>query len=74
VPAIFWPVLLRDGNYTPAAIVHDWLYGCHEIAGKAITREQADGVMLEAMETLGVSWWRRWAIWSALRVGGWWAW
>jgi hypothetical protein len=30
--------------------------------------------MLEAMEALGVGRLRRWAIWSALRVGGWWAW
>lgn len=74
VPAIFWPILPRDGDYTPAAIVHDWLYGCHEIAGQAISRGQADGIMLEAMQALGVSWWRRNVIWAALRVGGWWAW
>jgi hypothetical protein len=29
--------------------------------------------MLEAMEALGVSWWRRNLIWAALRVGRWWA-
>ena len=73
VPAIFWPILPRDGDYTPAAIVHDWLYGQKEMAGQAITRGQADGVMLEAMEALGVGWWRRRVIWGALRVGGWWA-
>lgn len=74
VPAIFWPILPRDGDYTPAAIVHDWLYGCRRIAGHPITRAQADGIMLEAMESLGVGWWRRSVIWAALRVGGWVAW
>lgn len=74
VPAIFWPLFPRDGDYTPAAIVHDWLYTQKQIEGRQITRAQADGIMLEAMESLGVGWWRRTVIWAALRVGGWWAW
>lgn len=73
-PWWIWPLIPRDGDYTPAAIVHDWLYGCKKIAGQAITRAEADGIMLEAMEPLGVGWLRRWTIWSALRVVGWWAW
>ena len=74
VPAIFWPILPRDGDYAPAAIVHDWLYGCHELDGRPCTRAEADGVMLEAMEALGVGWLRRWTLYAAVRVGAWWAW
>lgn len=34
------------------------------------TRRDADGVLRRALEEAGMSWLRRWLIWSAVRVGG----
>lgn len=47
------------------AFVHDKLY-----SERATTRKQADDVLLEAMESVGISWWRRQAIYRAVRLGG----
>jgi len=55
-----------NGDWTEAAVMHDWLYS--EEVG---TRKDADLLFLEAMESLGVSWWRRRAMYSAVRAGGW---
>ena len=74
VPQIFWNIIPRDGNYTPAAIVHDWLYSAHAIEGKPITRADADRVLLEAMEDLQINWLTRRTIWAAVRLGGWACW
>lgn len=38
------------------------------------TRKQADRIMLEGMDVMQVRWWRKWAIYYGLRLGGWWAW
>lgn len=38
------------------------------------TRKQADRIMLEGMEVMGVRKWRRLVIYAGLRIGGWWAW
>jgi len=39
-----------------------------------ITRAQADAVLDEAMTVTGEPAWRRWLMWSAVRVAGGWAW
>lgn len=60
------------GDYLPAAIIHDWLY---LEASKAeypdITRKQADDMFLDNMKYLGVAWYKRNAMWLAVRAGGW---
>ena len=38
------------------------------------SRQQADQIMLEAMEVLEVPRWQRRLIYAGVRVGGWWAW
>jgi hypothetical protein len=48
-----------------AAVIHDYLY-----ATKALPRDIADKVLLEAMEVSGVSWLRRKMIYMGVRVGG----
>lgn len=48
------------------AFVHDWLYSPES----GVDRETADRVLLEAMEAVGISWWRRRLIYRAVRVGG----
>jgi len=66
-------------KWCKASILHDYLYGCHEIMGKPITRKQADDLFLEAncidwschrsgrvvawIEYLAVRWWG-WFAWT----------
>ncbi len=57
--------LLFGGVATRAAVVHDYLYSTGEVP-----RKLADEVMREASEVIGVPWWRRWAMWAGVRVGG----
>lgn len=66
VPKVLWNVLPPMGNYSDAAVIHDWLY-----QHNGVTRGQADAVLNEAMEVCGVGRWTRWVIYSGVRVGGW---
>lgn len=61
-----------DGEYTPAAVIHDYLYkyGCR----LDITRSEADRVFKDAMRELDIPWLRRFNLWSAVRIGGWLPW
>lgn len=71
VPRVFWSWLPKAGEYSPAAVIHDWIYfwGVDD-AGEPVTRGEADAVFRRAMADLGVPWARRWAMWSAVRLGG----
>jgi len=74
VPWPFRRTFPRFGPWNAAAIVHDWLYFCGEIAGEKITRRQADRIFLGMMRAnphVGV---RAWPMYIAVRAGGWWAW
>lgn len=52
-------------RWGPASVVHDFLYR----TGTG-TRREADRIFREAMQAEGVSAWRRWAMWAAVRVFG----
>lgn len=69
IPRILWNILPPVGKYDAAAVLHDDLY---QYGG--VTRSDADGVLNEAMEVLGVSRWQRWAIFLGVRSGGWVVW
>ena len=69
IPAIARPLFPVNGEWTEAAVVHDWLYD-----SQIGTRKEADRIFLEAMTELGVSRWRRRAMYSAVRIGGWVSW
>ena len=56
--------IVRDIDRRPA-FIHDKLY-----TERSCTREEADLVLLEAMEAVGISWWRRRLIYRGVRVGG----
>jgi hypothetical protein len=64
-PRILWSVLPPFGEYTKAAIVHDYLY--QQAIG---TKRYADDVFLEAMIVLGVPRWRRAVMYWAVSVFG----
>ena len=72
-------ILPKDGSWSPASVIHDALYQNRGMlpvgwfSGPEMTYTQADcdGIFKEAMKVLGVSWWQRNLMWSALRLFGW---
>jgi len=74
IPRLVWSVFPRDGDYAPAAIVHDYLYRYHHMVGRAVDRPEADGVFLAGMVDLGICLATRWTLYAAVRVGGLLAW
>lgn len=69
IPRIFWTIFPRHGEYTTAAIVHDFLYW-----DQKCTREQADNLFDLVMRDAEVSMASRYAIYGAVRLGGGLAW
>lgn len=64
IPRLFRPLIPQNGKHRLAAIVHDYL--CRE--WNAAHRPLADRIFLEAMELLGVRWWRRKAMYYAVAL------
>lgn len=65
--------LLKNASVVAAA-AHDYLYQTGQVAGRPITRRQADRIMAEIMVDEGVRGWKRFLISAGLRLGGWWVW
>lgn len=72
VPRGLWNLYPPDGDYTPAALIHDALYWHQALCegGLPVTREQADAVFFEAMTVLGIGWLTRSILYRAVRLGG----
>lgn len=66
VPRAFWPVFPPFGRYSPAAVIHDFLYG-----GRRRSRKECDKIFLEAMEVMEVNWITRHTMYRAVRMFGW---
>lgn len=68
VPRWVVAYLIAGGKAVRAAVVHDYLYDTGQVE-----REQADAVFREAMdiEKDPEESWLRWAMWAAVRAGGW---
>jgi hypothetical protein len=71
VPRIFWAIFPPYGRHGKAAVIHDYLYGLVRI--KKFNRAVADSIFLACMKELGVSWWRRYTMYLAVRCWGWYA-
>lgn len=69
IPRPFWSLLPTWGKYGPPAVVHDFLYWDQQC-----TREQADRILLLAMEENDVGPVQRFIIHRAVRWGGAFAW
>jgi hypothetical protein len=69
VPRIFWSIIPPDGQYTQAAVLHDYLYRTHERS-----RKESDEIFLEAMKVLAVPSWKRQIMFWAVRLFGKMAW
>lgn len=67
VPRLFWTAFPPCGQYTSAAVVHDFLYWNQ---GPDCDRECADDVLLSAMEESNVDILSRNTIYAAVRKGG----
>lgn len=66
VPRPFWVILPPDGEYTQAAVVHDYLYSTRQRL-----RRECDRIFYEAMGVLGVPAWKRAVMYRAVRLFGW---
>ena len=69
IPQVLQGIFPKDGKAMFAYILHDCLY-----QSGILSRSQSDDVLEEAMNTLGVTWWRRKSVRAGLRVGGFIAW
>ena len=69
IPRLLWVFLPRWGTYGNAAVIHDWLYW-----KQSRSRREADDIMLEAMDVSSVAAWKKYTIYWAVRLFGWWAW
>jgi hypothetical protein len=65
VPRFFWRIVPPWGRYSPAAVVHDYLYQSGKLA-----RAEADWVFLTLMQRLGVPAWKRNVMYEAVRLFG----
>ncbi len=69
IPRPLWAIFPRWGKYGNAAVIHDWMYW-----NQSRSRKEADDIFLEGMIVLEVASITRYAIYWAVRLGGWWAW
>lgn len=72
IPQVLRSLIPQVGKHIQPAIFHDLVYRTKGHFG--LTRAQADDMLLSGMKYSGVRWSRRYAIYWAVRVGGWAAW
>ena len=63
-PPLFRTLFLKNGRHRPAAVPHDYL--CR--LGLEFPRRLADRIFLEAMQLVGVSRWKRYPMYWAVRA------
>lgn len=66
IPRIFRSLVPQMAHHLQPAVAHDWLYDHHS----KFTRLQADQMFFDGMKAMGVSWWRRHAMYRAVRLAG----
>ena len=64
IPRIFRLIFIKNGRHRPAAVPHDYL--CR--LKLAFPRRLADKIFLEAMKEVGVSAWKRYPMYLAVRA------
>ena len=69
IPRLFRSLIPQVGRHLQPAIVHDILYRRPD-SRKGLDRAQADRMFLDGMESVGVGWARRWAMYTAVRAAG----
>lgn len=75
VPRLFQNVVENDDpDILKPSVIHDFLYSRHGLAWLGVapfTRAQCDAILRAGMAARGAPAWRQWAVWSAVRIGGW---
>ena len=66
IPKPFRLFFSVNGSHRKAAVLHDDQYKI-----KSRTRLECDQLFLEAMESCGVNWLKRWSMYLGVRAGGW---
>lgn len=69
VPRVLWPVIGPAELSLEAACVHDWLYATSGEDGR-FSRKQADDLFRRMMSLYGVTGWKSWAAYRAVRLFG----
>jgi len=72
IPKFLWSILPPIGRHTKAAVLHDFLYStrCPLFFSRTFYRRDCDLEFLNAMKVLGVSKWRRTAMYLGVRLFG----
>lgn len=65
VPRLFRWLVPISGEYTKAAVVHDFLWRTN-----AVSKRDADGIFRRMLRELDVPVLRRYVMWGAVRIGG----
>jgi len=65
-----WAIGKPMGEYALAALLHDWLYSSRILGDTRKGRKEADELFYTVMIQLDISWWRRKAMYRAVRIGG----
>lgn len=65
IPRIFWSILPPDGQYTQAAVMHDYLY-----QNALRDRAYCDLLFLRGMVVLGIPKWKRQIMYLFVRLFG----
>jgi hypothetical protein len=71
IPQFAQNLISNDGPWDAPAVLHDFGYRTQP-AG--IPRSKWDALLMEAMKAECVTFWKRWAIYIGVRLGGWLAW
>lgn len=71
VPQLFRAFISVNERHRLASLPHDLLYAMSSTPDFTTTRKTADKVLLTFCKVMGVPKWKRWLIYSAVRVGGW---
>lgn len=75
IPRVFQLLIPVNDSHRQAATLHDWLYYKRGVIGAyTYSRELCDKLFLQAMAETGVSRWKRYSMYFAVRIGGYIAW
>lgn len=72
IPRLARVLIPINGKHRSAAVLHDFFYELKgKVKGRVVSRAEADNLFLEAMESEGVSYWKRYTMYWAVRAAFW---
>jgi len=76
IPRPFWSIINPAGRIKSASLVHDYAYSVKGVFPNypRHTRRQCDGIFMDIMIVVGMSWFKRTMAYQAVRIFGWIAW